>query len=235
MTRWLPFLALLLTLTLAVVVLARSSAAVIGSEEAPHLGGRALRWNVVVSQGLVAVIVLAGAWFTDVPWEAFGWRGLPAGPVTALGSSLLVGVALGAAIALGNVLLERVVDAPALREAEVVRDLLAPTTPGGWVTLLLVVVPTIAVAEELLFRGALIGALAVGFEVSPWLLAMFSSLAFGAAHSAQGTVGVVVTTVFGFVLAAAFVLTGDLLVVVVAHGVVDAVEFVVHEGPISNA
>ncbi|UWG47253.1 Metal-dependent membrane protease, CAAX family [Halanaeroarchaeum sp. HSR-CO] len=234
MTRWLPFLALLLTLTIGVVVLARSSAEVIGSEEAPHLGGRALRWNVVVSQGLVAVIVLAVAWFAGVPLEAFGWRGFAGVPAMELASSILGGVVLGAAIALGNVLLERVVDAPALREAEAVRRLLAPASPGGWGTLLLVVVPTIAIAEELLFRGALIGALAVGFEISPWVLAVLSSVAFGAAHSAQGAIGVVVTGVFGLVLAAAFVLTGDLLVVIVAHGVVDAVEFVVHEGPLSN-
>ncbi|MGM0397379.1 MAG: CPBP family intramembrane glutamic endopeptidase [Halobacteriota archaeon] len=234
MTRWLPFLALLLTLTVGVVALARSSAAVIGSEDVPHLSGRALRWNVVVSQGLVAVVVIAGAYLADVPWEAFGWRGFAGVPATELASSLLVGVALGAAIAIGNVLLERVVDAPALREAEAVRHLLAPSSPSGWVTLLLVVVPTIAIAEELLFRGALVGALAVGFEVSPWALAVLSSLAFGAAHSAQGTVGVVVTAVFGLVLAVAFVLTGDLLVVIVAHGVVDAVEFVYYEGPLST-
>jgi membrane protease YdiL (CAAX protease family) len=43
-------------------------------------------------------------------------------------------------------------------------------------------------------------------------------------------VGVVVTGVLGFVLAAAFVLTGSLLAVVVAHYLVNALEFVVHEG-----
>ena len=43
-----------------------------------------------------------------------------------------------------------------------------------------------------------------------------------------------VTAIFGFLLAAAFVLTGDLLVVVVAHVVVDAVEFLLHEGPLSD-
>lgn len=230
MTRWSLFLALLVVLTSAVVLLARSSAQVLESDETVDLGGRVLRWNVVVSQGLVVAILLAGAWYAAVPWAAFGWHGLLEATT---GSGLLVGLALGAVIALGNVFLERIVDARALRDAEALRELLAPSTPGGWVTLLLVVIPTIAISEELLFRGALIGAIALGFELSPWVLAVVSSLAFGAAHSAQGTVGVVVTSGFGFVLAAAFVVTGDLLVVIVAHAVVDAIEFIVHEGPFS--
>lgn len=231
MTRWLPFLAILAGLTVGVVALARSSAQVIGSDEVPQLTGRTLRWNVVVSQGLVATIVLVGAWFTAVPWSAFGWHGVTGIQASALGTSLLAGVALGAAIALGNVLLERVVDAPALRDAETVRKALAPESIAGWASLLFVVIPVIAVSEELLFRGALVGALAVGFDLSPWVLVAISSLAFGAAHTAQGSIGVIVTTFFGAILGGAFVLTGDLLVVIVAHALVDVVEFLVHEGP----
>jgi membrane protease YdiL (CAAX protease family) len=39
-----------------------------------------------------------------------------------------------------------------------------------------------------------------------------------------------VTGALGFVLAAAFVVTGSLLSVIVAHYLVNALEFVVHEG-----
>jgi hypothetical protein len=40
----------------------------------------------------------------------------------------------------------------------------------------------------------------------------------------------VVTGALGFALAAGFVLTGSLVVVVVAHYLVNALEFTVHEG-----
>ena len=109
------------------------------------------------------------------------------------------------------------------------REALAPETPAGWAALLFVVLPIIAGFEELLFRGALIGAMHAGFGVSPWVLAGGSSVAFAAGHGAQGRIGMTVTGVLGFVLAAAFVLTGSLLTAVVAHYLVNALEFLVHE------
>jgi membrane protease YdiL (CAAX protease family) len=42
-------------------------------------------------------------------------------------------------------------------------------------------------------------------------------------------VGVVVTGLLGFVLAAGYVVTGSLVVVVAAHYVINALEFFVHE------
>jgi membrane protease YdiL (CAAX protease family) len=91
------------------------------------------------------------------------------------------------------------------------------------------VLPLIALSEELLFRAALIGVPAAGFAVSPWLLAVGSSLLFALGHGAQGRVGIVVTGVLGFALAAGYILTGSLLVVVAAHYVVNAMEFLLHE------
>lgn len=234
MTRWVAFSVLLLFVTLGVVALARSSARAFDAGALDTVGGRALRWNVVVSQALVAGVVVTGAWIAGVPWEAFGWRGFETGVVDTAGRVGL-GALLGAGIAIGNFGLERVFSRETLRDARELRRRLAPRTLRGWLTLLLVVIPTIAVAEELLFRGALVGALAVGFDLSPWLLLGISSVAFGAAHTAQGVVGVAVAALFGLVLGGAFVLTGDLLVVIVAHATVDAVEFVGHEGPFGTA
>jgi membrane protease YdiL (CAAX protease family) len=94
-----------------------------------------------------------------------------------------------------------------------------------------VTLPTVAVFEEFLFRATLVGAFAAGFGVSPWLLAVLSSLAFAVGHGAQGPAGIVVTGVLGLVLAAAFVLTGSLVVVAVAHYLVNAVEFLRHRAP----
>ncbi|MDZ5811753.1 CPBP family intramembrane glutamic endopeptidase [Halorubrum sp. AD140] len=104
-----------------------------------------------------------------------------------------------------------------------------PAPPASWVLLLGVALPTVAVFEEALFRGALVGALAAGFAVDPWLLAVGSSVAFGLGHGAQGRLGIVAAGALGLALAGLFVATGSLLAPVVAHYVVNAVEFTVHE------
>jgi len=88
----------------------------------------------------------------------------------------------------------------------------------------------IALVEEFLFRAAAIGAAALALPVSPWVLAVVSSVGFALGHGAQGRVGVVVTGALGFALAAGFVISGSFVVVVVAHYLVNAMEFAVHEG-----
>jgi membrane protease YdiL (CAAX protease family) len=188
----------------------------------------ALLANVALSQGLFGAAILGAAWLADLPPVALGvevgnpWSvGLPA-----VGLGIVVGVALYVANELSSVLL----DATGVEYSEGLREALAPDTLRGWVVLLGVVLPIIAGFEELLFRAALVGAFAAGFGVSPWLLALFSTVAFAVGHGAQGPGGVVVTGFLGFALAAAFVLSGSLLVVVVAHYLVNALEFVIHEG-----
>ncbi len=118
---------------------------------------------------------------------------------------------------------------------EALRGALAPDSVGGWAVLLFAVLPTVALFEEFLFRAVLVGAFAAGaaatgVPASPWLLAAGSSVAFALGHGAQGRAGVVATGALGFVLAAAFLLTESLLAVVIAHYLVNALTFVVHEG-----
>lgn len=179
--------------------------------------------NVALSQGLFGVVLVGAAWYTQIPPRAFGVTGVS---VTALA----LGAALGVALYLANEVGANLTRRAGVATGEELRALLAPSTSGGWLLLLLVVLPVIAGFEELLFRGALVGALSTGFAVSPWLLAVVSSAAFALGHGAQGPGGVVVTGLLGFVLAAAFVLTDSLTVVFVAHYLVNALEFVVHEG-----
>ena len=191
----------------------------------PQLSTTALLANVAVSQGAFGCLLLAGAWFTEIPIAAFGVSAPVVSPVT-LGVGVVLGVGLYVANEVGATVGERL----GVGADEELREALAPDSLGGWAVLLLVVLPIIAGFEELLFRGVLVGVFAAGFGLSPWLLAALSSVAFALGHGAQGPAGVVVTGVLGFVLAAAFVLTGSLLVVVVAHYLVNALEFVVHEG-----
>ena len=186
----------------------------------------ALLLNLATTQGVVAAIVLVAGWFLGIPADAFG---VTADSVAALGAAAAIGAGFGLVLWMGNELSTRLADAVGATYDETVRGMLAPETATGWGGLLLVVLPVIAVAEELLFRAALIGVPAAGFDVSPWLLAVVSSLAFALGHGAQGRLGVVVTGVLGLALAAGYILTGSLFVVVVAHYVVNATEFLVYE------
>ncbi|MFC4449436.1 CPBP family intramembrane glutamic endopeptidase [Halorussus aquaticus] len=199
-----------------------------GAQDDVNVSTSALLANVAFSQGLLGAAIVAAAWLADVPLAALGVRlgdpwsvGLPA---------VGVGAAVGVALYAANELSTTVADAAGVDYSEGLREALAPDTLGGWAVLLVVVLPVIAGFEELLFRAALVGAFATGFGVSPWLLAAFSTAAFAVGHGAQGPGGVAVTGLLGFALAAAFVLSGSLLVVVVAHYLVNALEFVVHEG-----
>jgi membrane protease YdiL (CAAX protease family) len=188
----------------------------------------ALLANVALSQGLFCAVLVGAAWLAEIPLAELGVSlgdpgnaGLPA---------VGVGVGVGIALYVGNELSAVVVDAAGVDYSEGLRESLAPDDLRGWLVLLGVVLPVIAGFEELLFRAALIGVFSAGFGVSPWLLAVFSTVAFAVGHGAQGPGGIAVTGLLGFALAAAFVLTGSLLVVVVAHYLVNALEFVVHEG-----
>ncbi|WP_148413052.1 CPBP family intramembrane glutamic endopeptidase [Haloferax sp. KTX1] len=185
----------------------------------PHL----LLANVALSQAFLGGFLGLGAWYAGVPAAALGLS------VTDLPTKLAVGVGLGIALYGANRVGSTVSERFGIAPDEAVRESLTPRTPAGWAFLFAVALPLIAGFEELLFRGALVGAVAAGFDVSPWFLAAVSSAAFGAGHGAQGRLGILVTGLLGFVLAAAFVLTGSLLVVVVAHYLVNALEFAGHE------
>lgn len=181
--------------------------------------------NVAVSQGLFGALLVLGAWVTEIPLSALG---LGTGDVSLL--MLAIGTALGVGLYVVNELGAALGERVGIANSEELREALAPGSGVEWAVLLLVVLPIIAGFEELLFRAALVGVVSAGFGVSPWLLAALSSVAFALGHGAQGPGGIVVTGLLGFVLAAAFVLTGSFLVVFVAHYLVNALEFVVHEG-----
>ena len=194
--------------------------------EPESLSTAALLANVAVSQGFFALVLIGGAIYTGIPAEALGI----AFDRAYLREGLVVGVGLGVVLYALNEVGAAGAKRAGIDLSEELRELLAPESAGGWLVLLFVVLPIIAVFEELLFRAALVGALSVGFGISPWLLAVASSIAFAVGHGMQGTAGVIVTGILGFVLAAVFVLTGSLLVVVVAHYLINVLEFVVHEG-----
>jgi membrane protease YdiL (CAAX protease family) len=189
-----------------------------------RLSPAALLVNVAVSQGLFASLLLVGVWIASIPVAALGLTPDSLAPLP-----LAAGVALGVALHVVNAVGSRLSDRFGFDDATALREAMAPESAAGWAVLLFVVLPLVAGFEELLFRGVLIGAFATGFGLSPWLLAALSSVAFAFGHGAQGRAGIVVTGLLGFVLGAAFVLTGSLVTVVVAHYLVNALEFAVNE------
>ncbi len=226
---WELFVAISVVITIGVVGLARASAALLRTDEplstetGPQTleAGPSLLANLVITHFGIAAVVGVAVWLTNVPAHALGVQGVPD-----LGNAVLLGVGIYA-VNEGLGLASTVYGGTA---PERYREFLAPEGAFEWLLLLAVVLPVLAFSEELLFRGVLIAGLAAGTDLSPWVLAIVSSVAFGGAHTAQGRLGILVTGVLGFVLAAVFVVTGDLLLVVVAHYLVNALEFVVHEG-----
>ncbi|MFC3478410.1 CPBP family intramembrane glutamic endopeptidase [Halobacterium litoreum] len=219
-TDWTAFGAFAVVVTLALVALTRQSAAMLADDAAPDLSSTALLANTTASQAVVGALLVAVGWATGVPASAVS----PGVSVDAVA----VGVGAGVALAAGNEATMRALDAAGLSYDSSLRDALAPDSLAGWALLLGVALPAVAGFEELLFRGVLVGAFATGFGVDPWLLVVPASVAFGAAHTAQGFTGVVVASLLGLALCAVYLGTGSLLAPVVAHYVVNAVEFVVH-------
>jgi len=191
--------------------------------DAPELTTGALLANVAFTQGLFGGLLVAGAWYLEIPAAALGLA-----PVVT-GEALALGVGFGLLLWLGNELAAAAADATGAAYDERLRQMLAPDSTAGWAVLLGVVLPVVAVVEEFIFRAAAIGAPSAGFAVSPWALAVVSSAAFALGHGAQGRVGVAVTGGLGLALAAGYVVTGSLAAVVVAHYLVNALEFLVHE------
>ncbi len=187
---------------------------------------RGLLINVAFTQGLFLAVVVGAILYTGVPIEALGIAGSIGDAVSELWIGLGAGLGLYVVSEGGSHLTRRV----GIDHDEWLRESLAPSSRRGWVGLFVGVLPLIALFEELLFRAVLIGAFAAGFAVSPWLLAIASSILFAVGHGIQGTAGIVVTGVIGFALAALFIVTGSLLSVVVAHYVLNACEFAIHEG-----
>ena len=199
---------------------------IVATVDGTPVTARGLVVNVTVTQALFLALLVGAILAANVPPTALGVEG----SLDAVGPAVVGGIAIG----LGFYVASEVVGALVVRAGfghdEWLRESLAPATIHGWVILLVVVLPLIAVFEELLFRAVLIGALATGFAISEWLLVVGSTVVFAVGHGIQGSAGILVTGLIGFGLAVAFVVSGSLLLVVVAHYVLNCCEFVIHEG-----
>lgn len=229
---WAFFVGVAILVTVALLILARLTHRRLAAGESavsrvddtrvePSLSPGVLLGNVALSHGLLGGLLVSAGWYAGIPRSAWG--------LTSGFGGVALAVVIGVALYVANELAAGLAARWGIAHDDHLRELLAPDTRSGWVVLLGGVLPIVAGVEEVLFRAALIGVPAAGFGVSAWGLAVLSSVAFGLGHGLQGPGGIVVTGLLGFALATAFILTGSLLVVIVAHYIVNALEFVIHE------
>jgi len=99
-------------------------------------------------------------------------------------------------------------------------ELIRPSTPAEharfrWVSL------TAGITEEIIFRGFLIGVLALAMPV--WLAAVLATAAFVLVHIYQGPAGMLRILPVSALLAVIFVIGGSLWPVMILHALVDAI------------
>lgn len=180
--------------------------------------------NVLVTQGGVIVLILGGALLADLPMRALG-----VAPSLVHAQPIAIGVAVGLGLYSVDELLSMVARRLGYVPEELLRSALTPTSVMGWVILVSAILPLVAVGEELLFRAALLGATPLVGTVPTVAMLLLSSLLFGLAHAVQGRAGVIVAAVLGLGLGSTYLITGNLVVVVVAHYLVNVFEFLIHE------
>lgn len=195
----------------------------IDPSDALGMSRRELYANAVLSQALMLALIWIGMVVSGVDMATLGLPG-----AVDLEIALVLGVAIGFVLAGLNEVMERSFRWLKVPYDDALRRLLAPSTPGDWASLGLLVLPTVAIFEELLFRGVLIGGLEAGLGVSPWVLGLVSSVLFAIGHVLQGLGGLVAAFLLGLFLAGTFILTESLLVVIIAHYLVNLIEFVRH-------
>lgn len=179
----------------------------------------AIYYSTMILQWPAALIVLWRAFARGMRLEHLGLA-LPDPPFT-----LAVTVVLSAVLVLVQFTgLKRMARLPHDRQGllgEIVRKLMPATSQERRVFLLLLV--TVAVCEELLYRGFALAAFDDALATVALSGAFLSSVLFALAHLYQGTRGLVITFVIGMLFAGARQYTGSLLPCVVAHFLADAV------------
>ena len=169
----------------------------------------------VLAEGGIGLFALAlGTWLGQPRPESFRWDAGDA----ALGAAACVPMLLLFLL----ILWAPVGPLKGLKQVAVdfIKPLFAPCTLFD-----LAVISLLAgVGEELLFRGVLQGALCEGLE--PWAGVLTAGLVFGALHLITWTYGLFATLI-GVYLGWLWALNGNLLVVMIAHGLYDWVALVV--------
>jgi membrane protease YdiL (CAAX protease family) len=173
-----------------------------------------LLWLAMLFEGGLGVVAcLLGLFLEPPPWELLTWSGEGLGLGLAVTLPMLAGFFACVRWPVGP-----------LREIKGFSDqIVRPLFRQCTLTDLALICLCAGFGEELLFRGALQTALVDQF--GPWLGIVAASALFGLVHPITVTY-VVLATLVGLYLGFVFWLDGNLLSVIVAHGVYDFVALV---------
>ncbi len=180
--------------------------------------------NIVLTHGAILAVLIGAVWWTQIPLEPLGVGNL------SLGRAIVGGVITGGGLYGGAEVVVRALKHAGITYDDRLEQLLVPDHWYGWGLVIGIAFPIIAVAEEMLFRAALIGGLAAGTGITEWLFIIPATVAFAVGHALQGAGGIVVTGLLGLALGILFVSTNSLLLVVVAHTVVNTLELIAAGG-----
>ena len=175
--------------------------------------------SAVVSQWVLTVMAIGLMLLAGSGLASAGMRSLPAGQFGIWTLGLTLGTLAG--LTLMMVLESRGLWPP---DSDLV-EILIPRTPREKLLAVVLVAPTAAICEELLYRGFLFPRLLDWTDSATWALVV-SSLGFGLAHAYQGVHGMVRSAVLGALLTVPLVRTGSLYPSIAAHFLIDAVALV---------
>jgi membrane protease YdiL (CAAX protease family) len=101
-----------------------------------------------------------------------------------------------------------------------IRFMLPETNAQRWLFALLCI--TAGVCEEWIYRGFLLHLFVTELPgANGWLIVIATAVMFGVAHTYQGRAGGVLTGLLGFVFALLYIATGNLLLSMITHAVLD--------------
>ena len=147
-------------------------------------------------------------------WSLRGWP-----REAALGAALFLPVAFGAR-SLDALLQAAGFSAPATPMPDLV-----PGPAVGQIALAVLLVATVAVTEETIFRGYLIRRFSA-ISRSPGAAVVLAAFVFSLGHGYEGTAGVITVGVIGLVLGVVYLWRGNLVAATVIHFVLDFVGIV---------
>ena len=178
-----------------------------------------LYFSAVISQWILGVMALALLWLHDSGFSQAGFRVLPPGRFWAWTAGLSLGT-------LAVVTLMMILESRGLwpSDSDLV-EILIPRTPQEKLLALVLVAPTAAFCEELLYRGFLFPRLWGWTDSLAWAL-VISALGFGLAHAYQGFHGMVRSALLGALLTVPLIRTGSLFPSIASHFVIDAVALI---------
>jgi len=166
-------------------------------------------WLAMIFEGSLGLLAWAIGWAVDQPpWQKLFWNpgDFVLGLVATVPLLAVFGLCVGASWR------------PLVRIRRICDEVIRPFFAASSVLELAAISGIAAVGEEMLFRGVM----QAGLErwLGQWTGILASSVLFGAAHLITPTYGVLVT-LEGIYLGWVYAASGNLMVVIVAHGLYD--------------